>query len=85
MCIQWEDKKKNNLNKTSPNFTILDEMFLNMYWEHVSLAIEKLKFARFVEQKDNRTKQLFEFWNACVSDLDHTNLQNYGKERFIKI
>lgn len=42
-CVSSEKiRNKNNLNKTSPNFTILDEMFLNMYCEHVALSIEKL-------------------------------------------
>jgi hypothetical protein len=42
MCIQCEYKDKNPLNKSNPNFNLLDEMFMMTYAECVANVVDKI-------------------------------------------
>ena len=50
MCIQWENKELNALNRNNRFFDLLDEMFLRTYAEWVSNTIEKIIYHRIIKE-----------------------------------
>ena len=51
MCIQWENKELNELNRNNRFFDLLDEMFLRTYTEWVSTTVEKVLIDNIFKEK----------------------------------